>query len=144
MEWTDYTILGGRFRIWGCGTDAAFHAIRTRAWGEFDFERLRGIVREDSVCLDLGASYGLFSLALSQVALRGWVYAVEGDVETAVRLRRTADAAARITVWPCILGIGGPVEWVHDPHSSTSSHVGRVGEGEQRTQAVDYLFRDLP
>ncbi|HEX2273109.1 MAG TPA: FkbM family methyltransferase [Acidimicrobiales bacterium] len=71
-------VYGRELRISGDEADAYYrHLVGCHDATDAVLQAIRPVVGEDSVCLDVGANLGLYSLALGLLAPRGRVYAVE-------------------------------------------------------------------
>jgi FkbM family methyltransferase len=102
MNWTTnpVRILERVFQISGDERDAYFR--QTAADGmlsEFPVDTLAGLVKEEDVCLDIGANLGLTTLLLATLAPRGQVYAFEPNPTTFEMLKRniTQNGATQVS-----------------------------------------------
>lgn len=76
------SILNQTYLVNGKDEDQYFHDIPTVIpFTESYFNFMTGVVKEDSVCLDIGANIGLVSLAISQLNPKSKVYAFEPTPE---------------------------------------------------------------
>src|SRR5262245_8785660 len=101
----DLPILGTVHKIYGYEDDCAFTHLKQQGhYAEFDFENLRPLIRPNSICLDIGASVGIMSIAMGMLATEGMIYAYEASEMTYQALVRTTESRANIQTFHMIVG----------------------------------------
>lgn len=120
------TVMGRTYRVFGYEGEGWFELLRKAgAFGEPHLADLANYVREDAVCLDVGANLGLYTLALSAMCPKGRVVAFEPDAPTFSALERTIEAngCKNVATLPTVVGNGGDCgTFVEDPDWRSSSH----------------------
>jgi FkbM family methyltransferase len=121
-------------------TDVYFSMISDHF--EADFPRLaRRLIREDYVCLDIGANIGMKSLVMAQVAHAGKVIAVEAapNVSAILEMNIKASGETNISVAKCAISdTDGEVAFVED---SAFGHIGGDG-GKVTAKTIKTLLED--
>src|SRR5262245_36284407 len=142
-------IFGVPRQIFGFEDDGWFQWLRqVGCYPEFNLENLRHLVRPDSICLDIGANIGVFTVALAALTNGdhgGHVHAFEGSETTFEALKRTVEPWSNVTAYPWIVGTDGERgEFVEDPRMRSSSHFmpARANGPPRTSHSIDSL--DLP
>jgi len=134
-------ILDREYRIYGYPDEGWFKLLCTSpSFSEPPLEYLRGLIKKDWHCLDLGANLGMYSLALSQ--LSNFVIAFEPDHKSFEAFKKTIEAnriinidARRVAVAEC--GMTG--HFIEDPVWRSSSHFVPDKEGFTLASGLDEM-----
>ena len=140
MEAASISIFDRTYQVYGYPEDGWFQALRQRGAYDFEFDLniLREFVKEDSICLDIGANIGVLSLAMAALAPKGRIYSFEASKKAADACKKTCAPYDNITVEEAIIGQDGDaVTWVEDSRELSSSHY--ISCGNSRTISIDSL-----
>lgn len=138
---TPVKVLDRTFDVFGFSEEGWFGILSNSHKFEeqngFNLEALKTLIKPDSICLDIGANYGIFSLAMSQLAKQ--VIAFEPDTQCLIALARTLEGIDNVTVHPWIVGREDTTgSFVEDPEWRSSSHF-VPGQGEAVCRSLDSM-----
>ena len=120
-------LLGRRLLIRAPAGDYAFSRY-TRGRGFRGYATLcRGVLRPDSVVLDVGANIGLTALIAAQIASRGRILAVEGAPRNHAALARNLAEHAAGIAEPIHCAVGASAGRAHFVDNSAFGHVQSAG-----------------
>jgi FkbM family methyltransferase len=134
------------FDIFGYRNEGWFNVFaQTGKYTGFNLESLKPYIKQDSVCLDVGANMGIMTLALAQLAPKGLVLAFEASEANYTGLIRTIDASGldNIILYNWLVGKESTRgSFVEDPAWRSSGHFRPDPAGDRMMASIDSL--DLP
>ncbi len=146
MQSVEVSLRGRIYRIFGYEDEGWFKGFsKGGSFDQFNFARFEEMLEPDSVCLDIGANMGLFTLSLASLVPDGKVYAFEASPKLNVALRKTikVSGATNIELCPWIVGKEGLYgEFIEDNEWLSSSHFIPSDDAELRCRSIDSL--ELP
>lgn len=135
-------IDGNVIRIIGNAQDESIFQPLRRSKGRYHFgltKLLIDTIRDDFVCLDIGANIGLVSLFMAQLAPQGQVYAFEPCPGTRKYLVQNLLANNLTNVTPVALAMmdcAQTIGMLYDDSESGGARIAGSGEGDMMVQAV--------
>lgn len=142
-------VLDKTFTVYGYPGEGWFEQLSTCGTADgfpgFNAQGLRTLVKPDAICLDIGASYGLITLALAQLAPNGSVWAFEPDLPSFKALGTTLDAAnyKNVAASPYVIGRNEDIgRFVTDDEWRSSCHFIPDKNGTVTAHSIDSLKLD--
>lgn len=138
------TIGDRTFTVQGLGhNDPYFRSLEDGF--EPDFEALaRTFVRDDYVCIDIGANIGVKSILLSQIANRGRVIAVEPGPNVAPLLEANIAESGLSNVSVMRAAVSDRVGVLHFAGDSAYGHIAASGVEVAATTLADIVTSNKP
>ncbi len=142
-------LRGEQFEIFGYEGEGWFDSFARKPLspydGEFNFDRISSLIKKDSVCLDVGANMGFWSLILAGIASEGKVHSFEASPRLLAALQKTVEASGRknIEIHAGVIGKAGSEGlFIEENDYLSSSHYIPFKNGAEVAKTIDSL--ELP
>jgi len=161
LDCADVRIMDRTFKIFGHADDRWFQSLKANGQHtEFDHSKLRHIIKDGDICLDLGANLGTMTLAIAMATPAGHVYAYEASQETTEALKQTIRANGLINATAFAAAVGRPDQLMKffdvprmragghcvpddDDHNRSIHEPETARMYEVRTKSVDQIVAEL-
>lgn len=113
FDCADVRIMDRTFKIFGYSDDRWFRGLKASGQHtEFDHAKLRHLIKDGDVCLDLGANLGTMTLAIAMATPNGHVYAYEASEDTTEALKQTIRANGLTNATAFSAAVGRADQWM--------------------------------